>query len=369
MLSTLLYSRSTPQRCALWGWGPVDPCVALVQWWSHLYPRYSPGVSVGRICLREVGKEGPGSLQVKGLTKDLFTWVSLRCCFPIVWLIWLGKEAKLMLPGFQSIACIALHAGFRFCWTLLGEDAKDMDDTRSWSSWTTMSSNPDTVKGAIENQSREVQGCWTRVQGCGTGQVKSSMWTNQAQAGRKSRGDLDRWMGPVSGEKQRQIWWPTWSWFLRGPNSLPLCPDHSLLATRNGNPPELAAAKDKSEAGPWVGLIQAVRAVRDPGSVPLTSIWGPGSLSIQAVLPQDQGAILVHGRGHPANPKHLSLDPGTRRHQSTLCIPEGCSLWHLTGQAWSVVHSWAKSVAAKSQAYGWMQPGRGSFQRKGVAMG
>ncbi|TKC52242.1 hypothetical protein EI555_009440 [Monodon monoceros] len=43
----------------------------------------------------------------------------------------------------------------------------------------------------------------------------------------------------------------------RGPNSLPLCSDLSLLAMRNGNPPELAAAKDESEAGPWVGLIQA----------------------------------------------------------------------------------------------------------------
>lgn len=59
-----------------------------------------------------------------------------------------------MLPVFQSVACIALHAGFRFCWTLLGEDAKDMDDTRSWGSCTTVSSNPDTVKGAIEKQPR-----------------------------------------------------------------------------------------------------------------------------------------------------------------------------------------------------------------------
>lgn len=106
------------------GMGTGGSRVALVQWWRHLCPRYSPGVSVGRIRLREAGKEGPGSLQVKGLTKDLFTWVSLRCCFPIVWLIWLGKEAKLMLPVFQSIACIALHAGFRFCWTLLGGGCK-----------------------------------------------------------------------------------------------------------------------------------------------------------------------------------------------------------------------------------------------------
>ena len=57
-------SRSTRRRCALWGWGPVAPCVALVQWWRPLYPRYSPWVSAGRLGLTKVGKEGPASLQV-----------------------------------------------------------------------------------------------------------------------------------------------------------------------------------------------------------------------------------------------------------------------------------------------------------------
>ena len=103
MLSTLAPSRSTPRRCVLWGWGPAAPCVALEQWWHRLYPRYSPAVSVGRICLREVGKEWPESLQVKGLTKYLSTWVSLRCCFLIVWWVWWEKRLN---QCFQSTACI-----------------------------------------------------------------------------------------------------------------------------------------------------------------------------------------------------------------------------------------------------------------------
>lgn len=104
MLSALPPSRSTPQRCVLWGLGPAAPCVVLEQWWHHLYPRYSPAVSVGRICLREVGKEQPGSLQVKGLTKDLSACF-LEVLFSHCLVNLVEKEAKSMFPV-NSMFCV-----------------------------------------------------------------------------------------------------------------------------------------------------------------------------------------------------------------------------------------------------------------------
>lgn len=102
-----------------------------MSYWSNGGTIYIPGTaqqSVGRICLREVGKEQPGSLQVKGLTKDLSACF-LEVLFSHCLVNLVEKEAKC----FQSTACFVSCEGFGFCWTLLAKDAKDTDDTGSWS--------------------------------------------------------------------------------------------------------------------------------------------------------------------------------------------------------------------------------------------
>lgn len=116
------------------------------------------------------------------------------------------------------------------------------------------------VKGAIEKQN-------TNMQGGGPGKGKSSTQANQLQAGRKSRGDRDHGRGTLFQEGIRGSYGnPRGHGSSEGPNGLPLCAGHSVFATRNENPPALAAAKNKSEVGCWVGLIQAVNIVGDPGS-------------------------------------------------------------------------------------------------------
>lgn len=72
----------------------MAPYVGLEQWWHHLYPRYSPGVSVagrggsggGGICLKEMGKVGHRALSSErfkqGISVDVMS--ILEGCFPIV---------------------------------------------------------------------------------------------------------------------------------------------------------------------------------------------------------------------------------------------------------------------------------------------
>lgn len=105
------------------------------------------------------------------------------------------------------------------------------------------------------------------MQGGGPGKGKSSTKAHQLQAGRKSRGDRDHGRGTLFQEGIRGRYGnPQGHGSSEGPNGLPLGTGHSVLATINENPPALAAAKNKSEVEHWVGLIQAMNVVGDPGS-------------------------------------------------------------------------------------------------------
>ena len=147
------------------------------------------------------------------------------------------------------------------------------------------------VKGAIERQ-----------QGGGPGKGKSSTQANQLQAGRKSRGDRDHGRGTLFQEGIRGRYGNPHDYgSSEGPNGLPLCTGHSVLATRIENPPALAAAKNKSEVGCWVGLIQAVNIVGDPGSASshLSRVCGHGAFRLCALkmsvlcLPMDLAALQI----------------------------------------------------------------------------